>query len=82
MASSLVATQYTAEERSRASYTYVTAPQPPPSPPVDETSKCSLPSISSLLGGLPNGSSSQEEAQPKSQHHQGTNLATFYCPPD
>src|ERR1700729_3529528 len=70
MASSLVANRYT-EERSRA-YTYVTAPQPPPSPPVDETSRCSLPSISSLLGGLANDSSSQEEAQPKSQHQRGT----------
>ena len=47
----MVANPYTAQPQAqRSAYTYVTAPQPPPSPPVDETSKCSLPSISSLLG--------------------------------
>ncbi|CAG8974046.1 hypothetical protein HYALB_00010918 [Hymenoscyphus albidus] len=63
MSSSLVANQYMAQPMSQnQTYNYVTAPQPPPSPPVDETSKCSLPSISSLLG-LADGSSPQEQAQ-------------------
>ncbi|RAL66021.1 hypothetical protein DID88_005682 [Monilinia fructigena] len=52
-----------------ASYAYVNAPQPPPSPPVDETSKCSLPSISSLLG-LADGSSPPEQAQQQSSPQQ------------
>ncbi|KAK6607718.1 hypothetical protein H4I96_03953 [Botrytis cinerea] len=52
-----------------SSYTYVNAPQPPPSPPVDETSKCSLPSISSLLG-LADGSSPTEQAQQQSSPQQ------------
>ncbi|TVY84605.1 C2H2 finger domain transcription factor mtfA [Lachnellula suecica] len=61
MASSLVANPYQTMSQGHG-YTYVTAPQPPPSPPVDETSKCSLPSISSLLG-LADGSSPQEQPQ-------------------
>ena len=78
MASSLVAKQYTPEERPRAAYAYVTAPQPPPSPPVDDASNCSLPSISSLLGGLPNDPGSQDEAQPQAQRQQGKCI-TFYA---
>jgi hypothetical protein len=63
MASSLVSNPYTAQSHGQnTAYTYVTAPQPPPSPPVDEVAKCSLPSISSLLG-LADGSSPQEQAQ-------------------
>ncbi|CCU82702.1 C2H2 finger domain-containing protein [Blumeria hordei DH14] len=34
----------------KQSYACINGPQPPPSPPADETSKCSLPSISSLFG--------------------------------
>lgn len=74
MASSLVASPYTGQPMSQGhGYTYVTAPQPPPSPPVDETLKCSLPSISSLLG-LADGSSPQEstQQQPSQQSSQQT----------
>lgn len=73
MSSSLVANPYnTAQQISQQnqSYSYVTAPQPPPSPPVDETSKCSLPSISSLLG-LADGSSPQEQAQQPTPQQSG-----------
>lgn len=72
MSSSLVANPYnTAQPISQnPSYSYVTAPQPPPSPPVDETSKCSLPSISSLLG-LADGSSPQEQAQQPTPQQSG-----------
>ncbi|TAQ85948.1 hypothetical protein B7494_g5712 [Chlorociboria aeruginascens] len=64
MASALVSNPYTGQQAlvQNPAYTYVAAPQPPPSPPVDETSKCSLPSISSLLG-LADGSSPQEPSQ-------------------
>ncbi|RFU30633.1 hypothetical protein B7463_g5696, partial [Scytalidium lignicola] len=69
MAASLVANPYTNQQipQQHASYGYVSAPQPPPSPPADETSKCSLPSISSLLG-VADGSRPQEQ----SQHQQGS----------
>src|SRR5262245_19107354 len=40
---------------------YSHAPQPPPSPPVEESSKCSLPSISSLLVYADGGSSNTSE---------------------
>ncbi|KAG9238733.1 hypothetical protein BJ875DRAFT_367278 [Amylocarpus encephaloides] len=70
MSSSLVPNPYTAQPLSQnQAYTYVTAPQPPPSPPVDETSKCSLPSISSLLG-LADGSSPQEQTQQSTPQQQ------------
>jgi hypothetical protein len=70
MASSLVANPYTAQPLSQnPSYSYITAPQPPPSPPMDEASKCSLPSISSLLG-LADGSSPQEQTQQQQQQQQ------------
>jgi hypothetical protein len=63
MSSSMVGNPYNTQALSQSSaYTYVAVPQPPPSPPVDETSKCSLPSISSLLG-LADGSSPQEQTQ-------------------
>lgn len=71
MASTLVSNPYTAQPMvHNASYAYVNAPQPPPSPPVDETSKCSLPSISSLLG-LADGSSPTEQIQQQSSPQQG-----------
>ncbi|KAI1761127.1 hypothetical protein GGR53DRAFT_42558 [Hypoxylon sp. FL1150] len=41
-------------------------PQPPPSPPVDETSRCSLPSISNLLVMADAGSPTTEQS-PQSQ---------------
>lgn len=41
-------------------------PQGPPSPPMDDTSKCSLPSISNLLG-LADGGSPTSESAPSSQ---------------
>ncbi|KAI0839604.1 hypothetical protein F5Y06DRAFT_286583 [Hypoxylon sp. FL0890] len=41
-------------------------PQPPPSPPMDETSKCSLPSISNLLVMADAGSPTTEQS-PQSQ---------------
>ena len=67
MASSLVTNPYTTQPLAHnLSYSYVTAPQPPPSPPVDETSKCSLPSISSLLGMADSGSP-KEQTQPQPQ---------------
>lgn len=71
MASSLVSNPYAIQPMAQHShYTYVNAPQPPPSPPVDETSKCSLPSISSLLG-LADGSSPTEQTQQQSSPQQG-----------
>lgn len=48
-------------------------PQGPPSPPMDDTSKCSLPSISNLLG-LADGGSPTSETSPTSQ--QGERLRT------
>lgn len=63
MASSLVSNPYTAQLGHNPAYTYVTAPQPPPSPPVDETSKCSLPSISSLLGVADGLTPQEQQAQ-------------------
>ncbi|KAM3078720.1 hypothetical protein ACMFMG_006586 [Clarireedia jacksonii] len=68
MASTLVSNPYTTQAMV-PSYAYVNAPQPPPSPPVDETSKCSLPSISSLLG-LADGSSPTEQTQQQSSPQQ------------
>lgn len=68
MASTLVTNPYTAQALSQnPNYTYVTAPQPPPSPPVDETSKCSLPSISSLLGVADGLSPQEQQAQAQQQ---------------
>lgn len=78
MASSLVSNPYTGQSHGQnPAYTYVTAPQPPPSPPVDEVAKCSLPSISSLLG-LADGSSPQEQAQQAQQ--QAQQVKTEYRP--
>ena len=48
-------------------------PQPPPSPPMDETSKCSLPSISNLLVMADAGSPTTEQS-PQSQ--QGMKLSS------
>ena len=68
MATSLVTNPYTAQPQAQnPNYSYVTAPQPPPSPPVDETLKCSLPSISSLLGMADSGSPKEQTQQQPQQ---------------
>ncbi|RDW92508.1 hypothetical protein BP5796_01902 [Coleophoma crateriformis] len=70
MASALVSNPYTAQPMAQhPQYAYVHAPQPPPSPPVDEATKCSLPSISSLLG-MADGGSPQDQAQQQQQQQQ------------
>lgn len=51
-----------------ASYGYVQTPQPPPSPPIDD-SKCSLPSISNLIG-LADAVSPTSESSPRAQQQQ------------
>lgn len=48
-------------------------PQGPPSPPMDDNSKCSLPSISNLLG-LADGGSPTSETSPTSQQGKQTDL--------
>jgi hypothetical protein len=45
-------------------------PQPPPSPPIDETSKCSLPSISNLLVVADAGSPTTESSPASLQQSQ------------
>lgn len=71
MVSSLMADRYAVDQRPHTSYTYVTAPQPPPSPPVDEASKFSLPPISSLLRALPNNADSKDDSQSQASQQQG-----------
>jgi hypothetical protein len=60
MASAMVGMPYTAHVSHP--YSYISAPQAPPSPPVEEAPKCSLPSISSLLG-LADTPTTQEQTQ-------------------
>ncbi|KAI0850733.1 hypothetical protein F5Y00DRAFT_27835 [Daldinia vernicosa] len=48
-------------------------PQPPPSPPMDETSKCSLPSISNLLVMADGGSPTTEQSPQSQQGMNGLN---------
>ncbi|KAK2627849.1 hypothetical protein QTJ16_002495 [Diplocarpon rosae] len=80
MASALVTKPYPSQSlRHSPSYTYVTAPQPPPSPPMDEVTKCSLPSISSLLG-LADGSSPQEPPAQQQSHLQAQPQKSEYRP--
>lgn len=50
-------------------------PQPPPSPPMDETSKCSLPSISNLLVMADAGSPTTEQS-PQSQQASSVKVET------
>ncbi|KAL2150327.1 hypothetical protein VTH82DRAFT_8003 [Thermothelomyces myriococcoides] len=64
MASTMVATHYASGAQS-LHYPYM----PPPSPPMDETAKCSLPSISNLLGLADQGSPTSETS-PQSQQQQ------------
>ncbi|KAI2470115.1 hypothetical protein F4781DRAFT_195273 [Annulohypoxylon bovei var. microspora] len=66
MASAMYATQPGAQ------YGY---PQPPPSPPMDETSKCSLPSISNLLVMADAGSPTTEQS-PQSQQAPSVKVET------
>ena len=67
---------------------------PPPSPPLDETSKCSLPSISNLLGLADQGSPTSEthpqipqpqqskpETRPNSSHYGNPALMRTALPP-
>ncbi|KAL2016505.1 hypothetical protein VTK56DRAFT_3468 [Thermocarpiscus australiensis] len=66
MANTIVAPQYAHAPQQTLHYGYM----PPPSPPMDETSKCSLPSISNLLGLADQGSPTSEthpQAQQQSQ---------------
>ncbi|MCJ1283061.1 hypothetical protein MMC26_002388 [Xylographa opegraphella] len=49
MASVLLATPYSTSQSTKSPI-YPRSPEPPPSPPVDENSTCTLPSIQSLIG--------------------------------
>lgn len=61
----MVTTHYAHAPQQSLHYGYV----PPPSPPMDETAKCSLPSISNLLGLADQGSPTSETS-PQSQQQQ------------
>ncbi|KAK4137011.1 hypothetical protein BT67DRAFT_373744 [Trichocladium antarcticum] len=56
MANTMVTTHYAHAPQQNLHYGYM----PPPSPPMDETAKCSLPSISNLLGLADQGSPTSE----------------------
>ncbi|PKS09541.1 hypothetical protein jhhlp_004158, partial [Lomentospora prolificans] len=58
-----------------ASYGYVQPPQPPPSPPMDDN-KCSLPSISNLLGLADAGSPTSETSPQNQQQAQQQQVAS------
>ena len=62
MANTMVTTHYAHAPQQNLHYGYM----PPPSPPMDETAKCSLPSISNLLGLADQGSPTSETS-PQSQ---------------
>lgn len=59
MASALAANPYSSKQPVNSTYTR--SPQPPPSPPVEEMNRCTLPSISSLIG-LTNGQPTHQES--------------------
>jgi len=65
MANTMVTTHYAHAPQQNVHYGYV----PPPSPPMDDTTKCSLPSISNLLGLADQGSPTSETS-PQSQQQQ------------
>ncbi|KAK6839625.1 hypothetical protein PG990_011239 [Apiospora arundinis] len=80
---------YTAQPGAHYGY-----PQPPPSPPMDETSRCSLPSISNLLVMADAGSpttesspasqqaqSSKPETRPSSSHYTSNGPCRTALPP-
>ncbi|KAK3939421.1 hypothetical protein QBC46DRAFT_148720 [Diplogelasinospora grovesii] len=85
----MMATPYATQDNTH--YGYV----PPPSPPMDETSRCSLPSISNLLGLADQGSptaethaqaqqsqTSKAETRPNSSHYgNGSLMARTALPP-
>ncbi|KAI1825809.1 hypothetical protein F4861DRAFT_151829 [Xylaria intraflava] len=68
-------------------------PQPPPSPPMDDTPKCSLPSISNLLvmadAGSPtsehspqsHSAPSKSDTRPNSSHYSGSGPSRVTLPP-
>lgn len=69
-----------------ASYSYSSIAQPPPSPPIDETSRCSLPSISNLLD-LADGPTQEQQTPLQTQKSQAAHVsrqgheAKAECPP-
>lgn len=65
MATMMMTDHYHYSSQPSVTYSYG-QPQGPPSPPMDDTSKCSLPSISNLLG-LADGGSPTSEQFPVSQ---------------
>jgi uncharacterized Zn-finger protein len=65
MANTMVTTHYAHAPQHSLQYGYM----PPPSPPMDEAAKCSLPSISNLLGLADQGSPTSETS-PQSQQQQ------------
>ncbi|KAL2269026.1 hypothetical protein VTJ83DRAFT_3872 [Remersonia thermophila] len=71
----MVTTHYTPQH-----YGYM----PPPSPPMDETTKCSLPSISNLLGladqGSPTSETSPQSQQQQQQQQQSQQQSPSYKP--
>lgn len=85
----MISTHYAPQQQS-THYGYA----PPPSPPLDETSKCSLPSISNLLGLADQGSptsetypqsqqsqSSKPDTRPSSSHYVSSSLTRAALPP-
>ncbi|KAK4108781.1 hypothetical protein N656DRAFT_792262 [Canariomyces notabilis] len=86
-----VTTQYAHAPQQSLHYGYI----PPPSPPMDETSKCSLPSISNLIGLADQGSPTSEtspqsqqqsqaikaETRPNSSHYSNQAMAKTALPP-
>ncbi|KAL2258070.1 hypothetical protein VTK26DRAFT_8756 [Humicola hyalothermophila] len=71
MANTMVTTHYAQAPQQHIHAGYV----PPPSPPMDETAKCSLPSISNLLGLADQGSPTSETS-PQAQQSQATKPET------
>ncbi|KAH7362236.1 hypothetical protein B0T11DRAFT_82221 [Plectosphaerella cucumerina] len=71
-----MATSFTPSHYAPPTTQYAYVPQPPPSPPMDENNKCSLPSISNLLGLADQGSPtsethSQSQQQQQALRHKG-----------
>ncbi|KAL2135597.1 hypothetical protein VTI74DRAFT_7873 [Chaetomium olivicolor] len=66
MAGTMVTTHYVHAPQQNLHYGYM----PPPSPPMDDTTKCSLPSISNLLGLADQGSPTSETSPHSQQQSQ------------
>lgn len=66
MASTMITTHYAHAPQQSVQYGYM----PPPSPPMDESAKCSLPSISNLLGVADQGSPTSEASFQQQQQQQ------------